>query len=241
MPKHTLPRIAYRYLSGRPLDGVARTDGGYLRRGRVRGYASAWSRLPGWQRQAWRLGVPAGLAGWHEAYVMEPAFTGASTAVIAAYAGVRGTRAARQAWRTRRFRAMYIRPVRAALAPALGDAPVRLHVDPSLGTLLTRLAKPMSPAELTVRTWYGQHVEPVLRWLPDRAMRGWWASRQAAGPVARRLSAFRRPVPEDAGPRIELSAAVPYLTPEQRQYVSAVINAKIPAGELVETWLQVGP
>ena len=31
------------------------------------------------------------------------------------------------------------------------------------------------------------------------------------------------------------------LTPEQRQYISAVIGAKIPAGELVEAWDQVGP
>jgi hypothetical protein len=33
---------------------------------------------------------------------------------------------------------------------------------------------------------------------------------------------------------------VPYLTAEQRQYVSSVIGAKIPAGELVESWDQVG-
>jgi hypothetical protein len=34
---------------------------------------------------------------------------------------------------------------------------------------------------------------------------------------------------------------VPFVTAEQRQYINAVIAAKIPAGDLVERWDQVGP
>jgi hypothetical protein len=188
----TPPRIVYRYLSGRPLGG--RQDGGYLRAGAG---GSTWARWPGWRRQAVRLGVPGALLGSWAAYSTEPVLTEAGGTALATVTAVRVVRAGRRAWRSRRFRAAYIRPTLAALAPALGDAPVRLHVDPGLGTLMPRLARPMSPAETAVRTWYGQ--------------------------------------------RVELAAAVPYLTAEQRQYVSAVIGAKIPAGELVEQWDQIGP
>ncbi|MFL6115803.1 MAG: hypothetical protein ACJ786_31310 [Catenulispora sp.] len=235
----TASQILARYLSGQPLDGVARTDGGYLRRGRPVGPSTGWTRLPGWQRQAWRLGIPAALWEANEVYAAFPGPTEVGGTVLAAWGTVRGTRYARHMWRMRRFRAVYIRPTIAALAGTLGDAPVRLHVDPELGNLMPRLVKPMSPAEKAVRAWYGEHVEPVLRWLPDRAMRGAWAAQRAATPVSRRLALLRRPV-EDAGQRIELRTSVPYLTPEQRLYVSGVIGAKIPAGELVERWDQIG-
>jgi len=53
-PKNTVPRVVYRFVSGRPLDGLARSDCGYLRPGKraltVNGHASAWSMLPGWKR-----------------------------------------------------------------------------------------------------------------------------------------------------------------------------------------------
>jgi hypothetical protein len=233
--RHSAPRIVYRYLSGRPLDG--RTDGGYLHGSAG---ASTWARWPGWRRQAVRLAAPAAVCGSWAAYSAEPTLTALGATVLAGTAGTRAARSVRRAWRTRRFRHAYIRPTLAALAPALGDAPVRLHVDPSLGTLLPRLARPMSPAETAVRTWYGQRVEPVLRWLPDQGMRGWWALQRAARPVTGKVGEALRVPAQDAGPRIELTAAVPYLTAEQRQYVSSVVGAKIPAGELVESWDQVG-
>jgi hypothetical protein len=237
--EHTLSDIVYRYLSGQPLDGVARTDGGYLRRGRPTGPTTRWTRLPGWQRQAWRLGIPAALVEAHAAYVAYPVPMEAAGSFVAAWGSVRGARYARRAWRLRRFRAVYIRPTLAALTGALGDAPVRLDVDPELGNLMPRLARPMSPAEARVRAWYGEHVEPAVRWLPDQVMRGAWAVQRASTPATRRLALLRRPV-EESGQRIVLRTSVPYLTPEQRLYVAGVIGAKIPAGELVERWDQVG-
>ena len=186
-----------------------------------------------------RLAIPAAAAGGYAGYRKAPGWTVAGLALAAAVASWWVARWARRAWRSRRFRAMYTRPVLGALAPALGAAPVRLHIDPQLGTLLPRLARPMSPAEKAVRAWYGQRIEPVLRWLPDRAMRGAWAAQRAQRPVTGRLALLRIPV-DVKGPRIELRAAVPYLTAEQRQYVSAVVGAKIPAGDLVESWDQVG-
>lgn len=192
------------------------------------------------RRLAYRwAAVPAGGVGLY-AYLAQPAYTTAAVAVLAGIGGVHGGRRARRAWRMRRFTRTYIRPTLAALGPALGDAPVKLHVSPELGNLVPRLAGPMSPAEKAVRAWYGARVEPAVRWLPDRAMRGVWAVQRAARPATSKLDVFRVPGAEDVGPRIELSTSVPYLTAEQRQYVSAVVGAKIPAGELVETWDQVG-
>jgi hypothetical protein len=161
--------------------------------------------------------------------------TGAGVAAVALYR-------ARQYLRERRFRREYIEPTLAAMSPALGleASQVRLHVDPSLGNLTPRLAKPLSPSEKWVRLQYGEYVEPVLRWLPERAQRGMWAVQRKARPVTGKVVLLRRPR-EDAGPRIELVARTPYLTSEQRQLVNAIVKAKIPAGDLVEAWHQVGP
>jgi hypothetical protein len=162
-----LGRIACRYLAGRPLDGAA-SRGGSLR------------------RLAWRVGLPAALIWMCAVWITHPV----AGRILAAAFAVYGGRRAWRWWRTRRFRNVYLRPTVAALAGTLGDAPVRLHVDPDLGNLMPRLAKPMSPAEVRVRAWYGQHIEPVLRWLPDRAQRGAWSAaedsgtgREAAGPA----------------------------------------------------------
>jgi hypothetical protein len=149
---------------------------------------------------------------------------------------------ARQYLHERRFRREYIEPTLAAMSPALGLAgrQIRLHVDPRLGNLTPRLAKPLSPTEKWIRLKYGEHVEPVLRWLPERAQRGMWAVQRKARPVTEKAALLRRPR-EDAGPRIELVAQTPYLTSEQRQLVSAIVKAKIPAGDLLDSWHQVGP
>ncbi|MFD6770868.1 helicase HerA domain-containing protein [Micromonospora chalcea] len=222
--KHTVPRVAYRYLSGRPLDGRQ----GYPYRQRGKG------RLAGWQRQAVRLGVPV-------AAVMAAAYPGQAGGVLGTAVAVTGWRVRRRLT-MRRFNREYIAPTLAALAPAMGlQTGIRLHVDPSLGNLTPRLAKPLSPAEEAVRAWYGEHVEPVIRWLPERAQRAAWSAQRKAEPVTSKLAAFRRPVDGDQGPRIELVADTPYLTKEQRQLVSSIIGSKIPVSDLVESWHQVGP
>ncbi len=216
-PRHTAPRVLYRYVSGRPLDGRAGYP--YLSRG-----AGRW---PGWRRQALRLAVPATTLGT----LHEPR----AVVVAGVVAGV----ALRRRLVRRRFRREYVTPTLAALSVPLGGARVRLHVDPALGSLTPRLAKPLSPAEEAARRWYGEHVEPVLRWPGDRAMRAWWLLQRAAAPATKKLEVFRRPG-EQVGPRIELTADLPYLTTEQRSLISAIVKSKIPAGDLIEAWDQVG-
>lgn len=219
-----LTRWTYRYLSGRPMDG--RRGFPYRKPGPA--------RLAGWERQAWRLGVPSALC-MAAAYPDQAYLAGAGVAVVlAAKAG--------DYWRRRRFHGEYVGPTVAAISPAVGLEPgqVVLHVDPGLGNLTPRLAKPLSPAERSLRLFYGEWVEPVVRWLPDRTQRLLWRAQRRAEPVTGALTLLRRPV-EQLGPRIELVARTPYLTQEQRHLVSAIVNSKIPAGDLVETWHQVGP
>lgn len=223
MAKQTGPRIAYRLLAGRPLDGRAGYP--YLNPGE--------GRWPGWKRQAYRLGIPI-------AALVTATYPGHTAAVAGSAVVAVGWRA-RQRFTQRRFHAEYIAPTLAAIGPALGlTTAVRLHVDTSLGSLTPRLAKPLSPAEEAVRAWYGAQVEPVVRWLPEHAQRGLWALQRQARPATSRLSVFRRPG-EQLGPRIELAVASPYLTKEQRQLVSSIIGSKIPVSDLVESWYQVGP
>ncbi|MFD6712345.1 hypothetical protein AMK25_22390 [Micromonospora sp. TSRI0369] len=222
--KHTISRVAYRYLSGRPLDGRE----GYPYRQRGKGQ---WA---GWQRQAYRLGIPAVAA-------VTAAYPGQVGGVLGAAVAVTGWRTRRR-FVMRRFNREYVTPTLAALAPAMGlQTGVRLHVDPTLGNLTPRLAKPLSPAEMAVRLWYGENVEPIIRWLPERAQRAAWAIQRQAEPITSRLAVFRRPVDPDKGPRIDLTADTPYLTREQRQVVSSIVSSKIPVADLVETWHQVGP
>lgn len=221
--KHTVMRVTYRYVSGRPLNG--RTGYPYL--------ASGAGRWPGWQRQAYRLGVPTA-AGLFAAFPDQSLTAAGSVAVVLVWRG-------RQQLVQRRFHGAYVAPTLAAIAPPLGlQTGVDLHVDPSLGNLTPRLAKPLSPAEEAVRLFYGERVEPVLRWLPEQLQRGLWAIQRAARPATSRLEVFRRPAPQ-YGPRIELTINAPYLTREQRQLVSAIITSKIPVSGLVESWDQVGP
>lgn len=160
--------------------------------------------------------------------------TGAAAGAVALWRG-------RRYLAERRFRREYIEPTLAAMSPAIGldESAVRLYVDPSLGNLTPRLAKPLSPAESAVRLFYGEHVEPVVRWLPDRAQRGLWAVQGWARPATARVELLRRPG-EQLGPRIELVAQTPYLTQEQRRLVSSIVGSKIPVADLVESWNQVG-
>lgn len=224
MSNHTAARIVCRYLAGRPLNG--RPGYPYLTPGD--------GRWPGWKRQLWRITVPAAAGVAYAEPVATGSAAGALTVAVAWQV--------RRRWARRRFRNEYVAPTLAALAPALGlQNGVRLHVDPSLGNLTPRLAKPLSPAEQAVRLWYGSHVEPVVRWPGEQVMRGLWTAQRAAAPVTDRVAWWLRRPGEQPGPRIELSAATPYLTSEQRKLVSAIINSKIPVSDLVETWQQVGP
>jgi hypothetical protein len=240
MPNNTPARIAWRYLVGRPLDGVDRTDATYLspatRALAPSGRASRWARLPGWQRQAVRVGPPVTASAVAFAHHVAPTYTTASLALLAALGTGYGARRTYRGITMRRFNAVYIRPTRQTLMAGLGCS-VDLRVDPTLGNLVPRLAKPLSPAEQAMRAWYGAHVEPVVRWLPERVQRGVWAVQKFTEPAR---AQFRRPV-EQVGPSIRLVVGAPYLSADDKKLVSSVVKGKIPVGDMVEQWDMVGP
>lgn len=131
----------------------------------------------------------------------------------------------------------YLVPVSDAIASPIG-ARFRLsvaaeHVRPP------RPARELSPAEQTVRAWWGTHVEPLVRWMPDQLARARAAVIHLLAPAARLLDQVRRPRPERAA--VRLTVWRPYLTPEQRGYVEAVIRAKIPLPDCTVQWRQIGP
>lgn len=60
-PRHTPLRLLGRFVSGRPLDGIHRTDATFLRRATrdltLRGRASHWHHQEGYKRASWRIGI----------------------------------------------------------------------------------------------------------------------------------------------------------------------------------------
>lgn len=131
----------------------------------------------------------------------------------------------------------YLLPVSDAIADPLASR-FRLSVSAEY-VRPPRQPRPLSPIEERVRTWYGERVEPVLRWLPDRISATRAAIDRVLAPVTRVVNQVRRPRPEQ--PVVRLTVWRPYLTPEQRGYVSAVIKTKIPLPDVVESWQQIGP
>lgn len=140
--RHTAFRVAYRFFSGRPLDGIYRTDCTYLRRGtRVLaacGHASRWAHLPGWRRQVWRLGglllsgvVATGL-------LRAPRLT--TFALVAALVAVIAW-ACRKAYRkafTWSYDRKVVRPLAAALEPYVSLAAADVHAGLVLPTATRR-------------------------------------------------------------------------------------------------------
>lgn len=118
-------RLTGRYVSGRPMDGKLRTDASHhwFRKGTKvftpDGVVSPWWLRPGWQRSAWRLGVPsvAGATWWgHEHH---PVATYATLGLTVGTGAVVGGRRAARAYRERTVRREYVVPLAATLAPVL--------------------------------------------------------------------------------------------------------------------------
>jgi hypothetical protein len=136
--------------------------------------------------------------------------------------------------RRRQLARHVLRPTLAAVSPTLGPAVVNLTINSTMSALIPAPSRPASPLELAVRRWYGSRLEPALRWLPDRGQRVvWWLRR------TRLVDAVSRP--SDQQPRISLEVAQPYVSVDDRRYVSSVVHSKIPVAGLVESWDQVGP
>lgn len=126
--KQSVPRWIFRYVTGRPLDGFRRTDSNFLHPGTKvlngSGRPSAWERLPGWKRAAWRVGIPAGGVLWVVGYVQLREIAGWLAALFwiltVAGCGTYVTLETVQQVRGYRHRRTVVRPLAATLAPVLG-------------------------------------------------------------------------------------------------------------------------
>jgi len=243
--------LVARFLSGRPLfargERARPTDATFLRRGTrsldpARPFPSRWSFLPGWQRSAWRVGVTVAVgvsvwAWWHaRGWLVAVLVTGLLVVTS------RWLRRRHDVSTPRRFREVYVSPLAHALSPMVGMDPARaeswLRIDPALGELSSRLVSRMRPLEVRVRAWYGEHVSPVVWWLPDRAQRlRWWFS--SLSPVASVRASVSRPV--EARPVCVEVRAGAWVSPEVRTAAGAIVAAKLGLSDLRASWDAVGP
>lgn len=121
---HSFGKIVWRFMSGNHLDGIARTDAGWLAAGHTdwtkRRAAGRWSYRPRLYRSAVRLAsvlvlvtVAAGLRTHRTLTLSGLAVAGLAGTGLLIWLGVRSVR-------THRHRARYVRPLHAVLAGPLG-------------------------------------------------------------------------------------------------------------------------
>lgn len=122
----TASRVVGRFVSGRPMDGVPRSNATFLRRGTRTMLAhqdkpSRWMALPGWQRAAWRFGFTIPTATTLPGLWFAPTATivadGSLTAGLTAWGAWRTTRAIR----THKINKQWVKPLHWALHPVIGQ------------------------------------------------------------------------------------------------------------------------
>jgi hypothetical protein len=191
--------VLFRFLTGQHLDGRRRTeDGTFWQRGTAavephwfgRGRASRWAMLAGWQRAAVRWAAALLAIGWWR-WRTDTEWTAACILGPAAGLGI---------WRTHRALLMrrhvrtVVRPLAAALAPALEASPVEVERTlwvprgPELEhrTAEVTAALPHHHQGMTAQT------DAVARIIGQR-LGGEWQARIARDPLA--VVAIRRPEP----------------------------------------------
>ena len=131
--QHTVPRVAWRFISGHHLDGQHRTDATAFRRGtktiNPAGRTIRWSYLSRAERAAWRLGTAAILGSGTYGYFAAPAELFAGLGCASAGATGYGAHRTRRAMMRRTHYREWVRPLHRAFA-ASPIVPVTLTDDP---------------------------------------------------------------------------------------------------------------
>nr|WP_015060848.1 ATP-binding protein [Planobispora rosea]ABC59123.1 putative Tra protein [Planobispora rosea] len=124
--KNTFPRIVGRFVSGRPLDGIPRSNSTFLRPGTRpvnqphRDRPSRWMALPGWQRAAWRIAGASQVVGQPYGWLTAPDLMLAVDAGAAAGGALYGANKAMEKVQTYQHDRQWLRPLHAVLTPVLG-------------------------------------------------------------------------------------------------------------------------
>ncbi len=123
-PPMDLDRVLWRFATGAHLDGLIRTDAGWLTAGTraltLTGRASRWAYRPRLYRAAIRHAVALTATAEAVGYLYAPTPTLTATAVCTTAAGTYGTVRAVRTVRTLRHDRLYVRPLARALAGHLG-------------------------------------------------------------------------------------------------------------------------
>jgi hypothetical protein len=127
-PAPAVGRYVGRFLCGRMLNGVSRTDATFWRKGRrqhphIAGESHAWSYMPGAQRAAIRF--CCGSAVWSTSHLVAPGAVDAVTYSAGAVAVLWGMWGAARWRRTREHRRRYLLPLHHALKDAVGSTATR--------------------------------------------------------------------------------------------------------------------
>lgn len=207
-----LIRLAFRFLTGRPLSGNVYTDSSrhFFRKGtralHPDGIASRWSMLAGYQRAGYRLLTVFGPPTCVVAYVIHPV---ATTVIACTLTGSTGTYAGWRIYRALagwKYKRQVVRPLVAALAPAL-QLP--------LATIETRMALPTADAN---------HIRIPL---PEH-----WQGTQAAHKDIERLVSQRLGGEWDLATQLKRAPFYLHFTPRPAP-PSQVVYGQGPLGQLV--------
>lgn len=182
-PKHTVIRLLFRFIAGRPLDAIARTDSTFLRRatadhapfGRP---SSRWSHLPGWQRVLWRIGGTVLAAGLAAGAVIDWQALAACLALVLAAGLTFLTWRTIRGIRIRRHNKRLVIPLFRTLAPIIGhpagDNPARyLSIPHNFRDIENPVIKIQIPP-----TWEGTVTDQKrVSGLIERRLGGDWETR----------------------------------------------------------------
>ncbi|MGH7743543.1 MAG: hypothetical protein ACREQ5_01800 [Candidatus Dormibacteria bacterium] len=179
-------QLTFRFLSGRPMmgDKHRKTDATFLERGTVAldkkaRPPSRWAFMPEYKRAIIRMGVLLVVLSALWLYLVHPGafgIIGYSSALIIPIAAVKPLR---RRWKLRAFNKVYLKPIHRAVTPLLNIPPHYplkdcIEISPDLPGLVPGLVKPMGKTQLRIRAWYGEWLEPSVRYIPERVMRLWW-------------------------------------------------------------------
>ncbi|MGH7743507.1 MAG: hypothetical protein ACREQ5_01615, partial [Candidatus Dormibacteria bacterium] len=238
-----------RGLSGRAMGGDARrkTDATFFKRGtrplnKNARPPSFWSYMAEGQRALIRILILTALISGVWGYFTHPTglkVTGYSTAAVLAIGGL--IKAYRH-WKDRRFHRIYRNPLAKAARDILNIPPSYatrkwIEFTPGMKAHLPHIqARTMGKREKAARLWYGTHIAPVLMFLPERTMRGWWWFTGHL-PTVTRAWKYGRTLTAT----IRLRCPSGYIDEAARKLLRAVVMEKVGLRDLVENWSMVGP
>ena len=164
--------LLFRWMSGRPLDGLPRTDSSFTYAGtrsvrRHISHPSRWSLLPGWKRSLYRNAIVVMLLWVAYMLIFHPVFLAIFTFVIVGLIVTAVVLVQVRNWPERRHMRQVVKPLHIALCGALGmpeksslsylNVPPSIYTDPDHGQARIQL-----PSDFEPIPGYKTHIEQII-------------------------------------------------------------------------------